>query len=58
MAGNCKIFHLMPYKLKKAGVVTTGSEVLKGRIKDTFTPVIVENLQNMELNRAACNAWR
>ncbi|MCI6536646.1 molybdopterin-binding protein [uncultured Eubacterium sp.] len=44
MAGNCKIFHLMPYKLKKAGVVTTGSEVLKGRIKDTFTPVIVEKL--------------
>ena len=33
-----------PYKLKKAGVITTGSEVYKGIIKDTFTPVIEEKL--------------
>ena len=44
MAGDEKIFHLMPYVLKTAGVITTGNEVLKGRIKDTFTPVIVEKL--------------
>lgn len=43
-AGNSRVFHLMPYKLKTAGIVTTGNEVLKGRIKDTFTPVIVDKL--------------
>ena len=44
MAGDEKIFHLMPYILKTSGVITTGNEVMKGRIKDTFTPVIVEKL--------------
>lgn len=38
------IFSLRPYVLKTAGVVTTGSEVFKGRIEDTFTPVIVDKL--------------
>ena len=31
-------------KKKKYGIVTTGSEVFKGRIKDTFSPVIREKL--------------
>ena len=35
----------MPYQIKTAGIITTGSEVYKGRIKDTFTPVIVEKLK-------------
>ncbi len=39
------IMSITPYKLKTAGVVTTGSEVFKGIIKDTFTPVIVEKLE-------------
>lgn len=43
-AGSEPIFRIMPYKLKTAGVVTTGSEVLKNRIQDTFTPVIEEKL--------------
>jgi molybdenum cofactor synthesis domain-containing protein len=36
------IMEIMPFKQKKVGIVTTGSEVFKGRIKDTFGPVIVE----------------
>ena len=44
VAGDTPIMELLPYKLKKCGVITTGSEVAKGRIKDTFTPVIVEKL--------------
>ena len=36
----------MPYKLKKAAVIATGSEVFTGRIKDTFTPVIEEKLSD------------
>ena len=38
------LLKLMPYKLKKAAVIATGSEVFTGRIKDTFTPVIEEKL--------------
>lgn len=44
LAGDKHIFSILPYKLKKVGVVTTGNEVLKERIQDTFTPVIVEKL--------------
>lgn len=43
------IFSIMPYKLKKAGVVTTGSEVYKKRIEDTFTPVIAEKLAEYDI---------
>lgn len=39
------IMKVTPYKLKKAGVITTGSEVYKGLIKDTFTPVIISKLE-------------
>lgn len=35
---------VLPYRLKTAGLVVTGSEVSKGRIQDTFTPVIEEKL--------------
>ena len=34
------VFQILPYRLQTVGVVTTGSEVFKGRIQDTFTPVI------------------
>lgn len=44
IVGDKSIFSLNPYKLRTAGVVTTGSEVYKNRIEDTFTPVIVEKL--------------
>ena len=43
-AGNEPIFEIMPYRLKTAGVITTGNEVLKGRIEDTFIQVIEEKL--------------
>lgn len=36
---------IRPFVLKTAGVVTTGSEVYHGRIKDTFTPVIIDKLK-------------
>lgn len=38
------LLSLHPYNEMKAGVITTGSEVAKGRIKDTFTPVIIDKL--------------
>ena len=39
------IMSVEPYKLKKAAVVTTGSEVFHGRIEDRFTPVLIEKLK-------------
>ena len=45
IGGGKPILELLPYRLKTAGVITTGSEVYKGRIQDTFTPVIVEKLK-------------
>lgn len=43
-AGSEPIFSILPYHAKKVGIVTTGSEVQKGLIKDTFTPVLKEKL--------------
>ena len=40
VAGDQPIFSILPYKKKKVGIVTTGSEVQKGLITDTFTPVL------------------
>ena len=38
------LLELLPWKLKTAGVVTTGSEVAKGLIEDQFTPVVERKL--------------
>ncbi len=43
------IFNIRPYIIKKVGVITTGNEVLKNRIKDTFTPVIEEKLSEYDV---------
>ena len=43
-AGESPSFSILPFRNKKAGIVTTGSEVQKGLIKDTFTPVLREKL--------------
>lgn len=43
-AGGEPIFSILPYHGKKAGIITTGSEVQKGLIQDTFTPVLQEKL--------------
>lgn len=44
IAGEEPIFQILPYKNRKVGIVTTGSEVYRGRIQDTFTPVIREKI--------------
>lgn len=47
------IFWILPYQTKKIGIVTTGSEVYKGRIKDAFTPVLQRKFAEygMEIKR-------
>ena len=43
------IFSLLPFAHKKVGIVTTGNEVFYGRIKDTFTPVIIDKLAEFDV---------
>lgn len=45
IAGEEPIMRVAPYILKKAAVVTTGSEVFHGRIEDRFTPILTEKLK-------------
>lgn len=44
IAGEKPLMEILPFKKKKAAIVTTGNEVFYGRIKDTFGPVIREKL--------------
>ncbi len=44
-----KIVDVIPYESKKAAIITTGSEVYDGRIKDKFTPVVEEKLSNYNI---------
>ena len=39
------LLRILPWQIRTCGVVTTGSEVYYGRIKDTFTPVIQSKLE-------------
>lgn len=50
IAGDVPLMELLPYKNMKAGIVTTGSEVYHGRIKDTFTPVVIEKLSKYNIS--------
>ena len=43
-AGGAPLLALLPFVKKTACIVTTGSEVKKGLIKDTFTPVVADKL--------------
>ena len=42
--GKKPILELLPFKLRTAAVITTGSEVYHGRIEDRFTPVLAQKL--------------
>lgn len=42
------LMEILPFKHKKVGIVTTGSEVFHGRIKDTFGPVVVEKFNEFD----------
>ena len=41
-AGEKSLLELRPFRPRKVGIVTTGSEVQKGLIQDTFTPVLID----------------
>lgn len=45
ISGTEPLLQLIPWKLKTAGIIVTGSEVYKGRIEDKFSPVVEEKLK-------------
>ncbi len=44
VAGDAPILSILPFSHAKVGIVTTGSEVFKGRIEDAFGPAIRRKL--------------
>jgi molybdopterin biosynthesis enzyme len=44
IAGVSPLMNLLPYRLKSAIIIATGSELANGLITDTFTPVLEEKL--------------
>lgn len=44
LAGEEPLFQILPFQEKRVGIVTTGNEIKKGLIQDTFTPVLREKL--------------
>jgi molybdenum cofactor synthesis domain-containing protein len=46
-AGYHPVVEVKPLASLRAGIVVTGSEVYKGRIKDRFGPVVKEKIENM-----------
>ena len=43
------ILSLLPWKIRTAGIITTGSEVEKGRVEDQFTPVVEKKLADFQI---------
>lgn len=48
-AGKNPLLTILPFEHKKVGIVTTGSEVFKGRIKDAFGPAIRAKLDEYDV---------
>ena len=43
-AGDKQILNVIPYQMKTAGLITTGNEIKKGLIQDTFSDVVIDKL--------------
>lgn len=43
------ILSVKPFVHKKVGIVTTGSEIFYGRIKDAFGPVVIEKMKEFDV---------
>ena len=57
-AGGTPILEVRPFTLKTAAVVTTGSEVAKGRIPDSFTPVVERKLAALGIKMTGARSGR
>lgn len=52
-AGSTPLLNVLPYRLKTAGIVTTGSEVKGGLIEDQFTPAVKKKLESFGIETVA-----
>lgn len=52
-AGEKPLLELLPYQLRRAAIIATGNEVKKGRIQDTFTPVVRDKLSAFGIDTVA-----
>lgn len=52
--GEAPLLELLPWKLKTAGLIVTGSEVYKGRIEDKFGPVVQRKLAQYGIEVTKC----
>lgn len=48
VTGGRPILDLKPFVHKKVGIITTGNEVFYGRIRDAFTTVIREKMEEFD----------
>ena len=53
IANGDPLLHVKPFVRKTMGIVTTGSEVFEGRIKDAFTPIIEERCAEFGVTKVA-----
>lgn len=49
VVGKKPLLSILPFQHMRAGIVTTGSEVLKGRIQDSFGPVVRRKLSEYDV---------
>ena len=45
ICGDEPVLNVEPFISRRAGIVTTGNEVFYGRIRDEFTPVVIQKLE-------------
>lgn len=50
LAGEKPLMEILPFQHMTAGIVTTGSEVFKGRIKDAFGPAVRAKLEEYDVD--------
>ncbi len=53
LMGDTPLLKLLPYASKRVGIIATGNEVFYGRIRDTFTPVVAQKVQEYGAQVAA-----
>ena len=53
-AGDRPLLELLPFVLKTAGIIVTGSEIQRGIIEDAFSPVLAEKLKPFGIAVTGC----
>ena len=44
-AGGAPVFRILPFTIKKVGIIATGNEIFYNRIEDKFTPVVKSKVE-------------